>query len=422
MSCRFTQNLIGLICFLILLPHKTVAQERLDIGGRQSCLYLGEKLPKKLFKQDTATPAVQIIAEVISVMDSVPDMTIIPANVYSVVAIVEGEHRYLCYSPGFVKRNIKNNKEMLRAAFAHEIAHHYLGHQLLDTFNIDAEEAEADVFAGYVLGKMGLDSLRIMSATPSPEELYRTSRFGQKHLMKEDYSRDWLQGLRQAKALLSLRDNAQFSGPWERWSQFAGLNIFPMPPPKCTGEAPLRQYFEQCQTLGQANDKLTRVLHNTGYQWKYFYVKDGFVAVTKMEQFTADGHSWPTTDGRWNTRRPAGNEQFMSLNYFKSLVFPNPGYFRVFAFVFSPEPEGGQYKEISKKEVEDWVGNYFQGDKLPGSIARLPFSDSVQVYALVYAFRLKESNGKAQLILHSDGEIGRMNHIYQSNIQYFLEK
>ncbi|MDB4286266.1 hypothetical protein N9933_03090 [bacterium] len=170
----------------------------------------------------------------------------------------------------------------------------------------------------------------------------------------------------------------------------------PLPPPGPSSiEVFPSRSFSSVTTLADMNEILSNALNKNGYYGKhYFSVPDGFALVTQMEKIYPDGESYDTWD-RWETAVNLKNT-FSLRDYFISLVFARPGYYRAITFVVAPDLvnrnpliAGGRLNEAS------WRNGV--GPQLPAFVGEIPFTYKYTVTARVYELEVPE-NGEARLI------------------------
>jgi hypothetical protein len=173
--------------------------------------------------------------------------------------------------------------------------------------------------------------------------------------------------------------------------------FFSYPPPQYSDVAPLPSpAFSGNRRLGEVNDRLCLALNNEGYYGKhYFSVPDGFALLTQLERFFPDGRSMTPLE-RW--RRSVNPPVSFSLReYFLSLVFAEPGYYRMFAFVVVPRSVA-ENPRLGMGRLNPNVWKTTEGEKLPFEIAQMPFSADYTVQAFVFEFWVTSQNGEAYLL------------------------
>jgi len=354
------------------------AQQLLELKLEQYCKYASDTLETELYRFPNSDKADSLIREVLELGEAYANFEWVQTNVPSVVAVLDGEKRYLLYSLDFIE---KHNTLEVFATLAHEIGHHALGH----TFSAERreiEELEADRFMGFVLSNKGFSMPDIgwfLEKWPSP---YRAS-ITQRQIAVEE-GQEVADRIRKTKSL------PYTSAPM---TEDITLPKFPWPPPACHARFELpKAVFSARKTLGGVEDKLRAALEAKGYgQRSYFSVPNGFAIVTQLEQYNGADGSVRTGNTRW-LDYPA-KESFAGLvDYLTSLVMPQKGYFRLFVLVVTDQPFGGSAQRVSKEQATAWLGQGF--NKLPNSLAELPFTTAYDVTALVYEFEVPESNRK----------------------------
>jgi hypothetical protein len=110
-----------------------------------------------------------------------------------------------------------------------------------------------------------------------------------------------------------------------------------------------------------------------------------------MEQYNDSDGSVRNDRTRW-LDHPAKDNFNCVLDYLKSLVVPQKGYFRLFVFVVTNQSFGGGAQRVSKLEAAEWLSRGF--NKLPRQLAAAAFTTDHAVTTLVYEFEVPESNQK----------------------------
>lgn len=185
---------------------------------------------------------------------------------------------------------------------------------------------------------------------------------------------------------------------------------FPWPPPKASAREPLpKELLLDATTYADVDDVLTTALDSCGYFDKsYFSVPGGFALVVRMEQINKDATSKKPPE-RWRIKIKR-KMRFSLEDYFNALLFGNPGYFRVIAFIISDVPVSTSSEKPSQKQVSDWVDN--GPPALPYEIGHIRYTEKHNCTALIYEFELPESGEKAFL---SSNHTGR-DHLIKSNL------
>lgn len=366
--------------FLVALVAGPVlsAQELLELNLSQHCHYTGDTLDAELYRFPNSDKADSLIREIVELGEAYANFEWIQTNVRSVVAVLDGEKRYLLYSLDFIE---KNNTLEVFGMLAHEIGHHAFAH----TFHAERremEEMEADMFMGFVLSNKGFrlpDIEWFLEKWPSPQEASTTQR---QMAVRE--------GEEMAERIRKTKSVPYTSAPI---TEDITLPKFPWPPPACHARFELpKAVFSARKTLGAVEDKLRAALEAKGYgQRSYFSVPNGFALVTQLEQYNGADGSVRTGNTRW-LDYPAKESFSGLLDYLTSLVMPQKGYFRLYVFVITDQPFGGSAQRVSKEQATAWLGQGF--NKLPNSLAELPFTTAYDVTALVYEFEVPESNRK----------------------------
>jgi ABC-type uncharacterized transport system substrate-binding protein len=99
-----------------------------------------------------------IVRAIIDAARLTPNFVVREGNLATAAAFVEDKERFIVYKPGFGRRlqATAGTKWAPYCVFAHEIAHHILGHTLSESGSRKALELEADKWAGAILAQMGV--------------------------------------------------------------------------------------------------------------------------------------------------------------------------------------------------------------------------------------------------------------------------
>lgn len=373
---RNARVFLSIIAIMAIRP--AFAQELLELNIEQRCIFSGGGMDEELYRFADDDDIDKRVAEIMSLGGAVSNFDIVQTNVENVSAVLDGEKRYLLYSLDFIE---KASEIEITGALAHEIGHHANEHSF-DPQLRKTEEAEADQFMGYILSLKGFsrqDIEAFLKKLPSSYDIPVDERLT---AVREGFDR----------AGRALQIN---SLPFDDDPQLAGLTLpgFPWPPPSCNARFELPEAsFKDLKTLGEVEQKIRKALDAKGYaQRSYFSVPNGFALVTQLEQYNGDDGSVRNDRTRW-LDYPARDNFEGVLDYLKSLVMPQKGYFRLFVFVVTNQPFGGSAKRVSKEQATAWLSMGF--NKLPKSLADASFSSDYSVTSLVYEFEVPEINRK----------------------------
>ena len=369
--------LFSVFCFA-----KGIGQELLNIPTQNRCTASGTEWDDELYRFE-ANPKVQTwITDICAAGGVVQNFELIQASVENVAAIYDPTtgKRYLLFSQNFIE---KAKGSTVYAALAHEIGHHVSEHRLTAAMR-GVEELEADQFMGYVLGKIkGFGSLaeaqRIVDILPTSYPSVSTTE-----KRREAITLGW----RRAEAVLRMSDNLGWAGDPTNAAFLKAQ--FPFPPPQCCSPLEIpRSTFGNALKLGDVSSQLIAALNQQGYVYRSFMsVPNGFAIVTQMEQYNAD-YTHRTDENRWNNA-PIGTSFSGYLDYFLRLVLPSKAYFRTFVFIVTTDAITQNKEVVGKDKARDW---YSQGiNRLPKTVAELPYTEGVEVTALVYEFVVPDSN------------------------------
>ncbi|MBV6442837.1 MAG: hypothetical protein EPGJADBJ_04563 [Saprospiraceae bacterium] len=370
---------INPLLFLALLACPPLhAQELLELNAAQRCIYTGALMDEELYRFPESDRVNAWVKEIAELGDTEINFEVVQTNVENVSAVLDGEKRYLLYSLDFVE---KNTELEVVVALAHEVGHHANGHHF-SAERRKTEELEADQFMGYVMSKRGFTMPDIEAFLKKLPSSYELSFEDRRLVVGEGFD----------KAGRSMQIN---SLPFDNNPQLDELTLpgFPWPPPSCNARfaVPVSS-FAGYRTLGDVERKICTALDAKGYaQRSYFSVPNGFAIVTQLEQYNAEDGTARNDRTRW-LDYPAKDNFAGVLDYLKSFVMPQKGYFRLFVFVATNQPFGGSAQRVSKDQAAAWLNLGF--NKLPRSLATAPFSAGYDVTALVYEFEVPESNRK----------------------------
>lgn len=187
-----------------------------------------------------------------------------------------------------------------------------------------------------------------------------------------------------------------------RWSY-----DFPWPPPRWTTRHDLPpRLFEGGRTLGDAFARLRDALVRAGYdEWGVYGLgRDGFVVVARREVIDEAGEPIPP---RWSE----AEEELSWGAYFRSLVFADPGRYRIIAIVVSPRPlrPGGTADEGALARMT------LDGSRnLPPERAGTPLATGTQYVALIYEFYRRSEDSPIRLVTRS--RISSVDHLSRAQL------
>lgn len=183
------------------------------------------------------------------------------------------------------------------------------------------------------------------------------------------------------------RPSGRFAFPWAVWETGG-------PPP----------------TLGDLDDRLRAALAAVGHdELGYYAVPGGFAAVTRLERMEEDGRAVEQSR-RW-TLGPEPLRSFSLADYIHRLFDAEPGYFRLIAFVVTPNAfAAGEPAPFSL--FERWA---MEGaNVLPARLRTRLFSQDTIVTALVYEFT--KSRGAETARLEEPGRLTGRQHLVRAGI------
>jgi hypothetical protein len=192
------------------------------------------------------------------------------------------------------------------------------------------------------------------------------------------------------------------------------LPAFPWPPPDPTSETVIAARRlgggSLPPTLGAAAERLESALRGLGYgRLRFYWIPEGFVLVTRLEQIAEDGSLLPETE-RWTTEL---TERDFSLRDLLRLLFVAPeGHYRVLAFLVTSEPIGSAGRPATEEEAGGWLSGGV--DRLPEPVAALPFTAGHRCTAYVYQFQKLGFDGEP--IVNPPGAPSADTHLERSGI------
>ena len=361
---------------------QTYAQELLNIPTQNRCTASGTEWDDELYRFE-ANPKVQTwITDICAAGGVSQNFEVIQASVENVAAIYDPttNKRYLLFSQNFIE---KATRASVYAALAHEIGHHVSEHRLTAAMR-NVEELEADEFMGYVLQKLnGFGALEMAQKTI---DILPTSY---PSVISPEKRREAIKtGWQRAESLLIIKKQGDYAND-PNYEKLLKAQ-FPFPPPQCCSPLEIpRSTFGNALKLGDVSSQLIAALNQQGYVYRSFMsVPNGFAIVTQMEQYNAD-YTHRTDENRWNNA-PIGTSFSGYLDYFLRLVMPSKAYFRTFVFIVTTDAITQNKEVVGKDKARDW---YSQGiNRLPKTVAELPYTEGVEVTALVYEFVVPDSN------------------------------
>lgn len=142
---------------LLLLPLIVAAQHPLKVNN--GCAYKAAAEDATLYTFDPSDEARRIVGEICNVLAVSQNFDLRAANVDNALATTEGNRRIILYSTVFLNKFNENARTRWAAysVLAHEIGHHFNGHDFAETSPIKRKqwELEADRFAGSALRLLG---------------------------------------------------------------------------------------------------------------------------------------------------------------------------------------------------------------------------------------------------------------------------
>lgn len=147
---------------------------------------------------------------------------------------------------------------------------------------------------------------------------------------------------------------------------------------------------------GSVAARMERALALNGYSDPgYYVVPKGFALVSQLERINEDATPF-SQNLRWKIKvDPASIVPFSLAAYLKALLGKDAGFFRVIAFVFTPESILTSGTEPPMDEAKFWVGS--GGTVLPQGLATQVYGVDMICTALVYEFEIPSHGAPARL-------------------------
>jgi hypothetical protein len=175
---------------------------------------------------------------------------------------------------------------------------------------------------------------------------------------------------------------------------------FPWPPPRPSDRVVIDRRLlvgpgEGSPTMGSVTGRLLDALQRAGYSDRSFYrIPDrGVAMVTRMEKTLPDGG--PDPRNRWQTTH--GKEQPSLRGFLAKLLLAQPGYYRVIAFVLTPDLRLPTGKQITGQEADALVRDGAM--ILPASLAGQPYTADHSTVALIYEFEKANPDATARQLV-----------------------
>ena len=365
---------------LFLVTYSLASQELISINTTNNCTYTNHSISSELYSFKIDTTIEKAVLEICEAANIDQNFRLVSSNVPTVAAIIDSGKKYILYSKSYFT-SIKGDRYLYYALLAHEIGHIAMHHDLNASFRL-REELAAEEFVGKTLYNVqGIDSLerlkKVVSDCQSPIE-------DSTRLNERLYSLEI--GWYTAEAIILSEDNLAF------FESDSTLNKFPIPLFNMAGcpkgyQIPVA-HFNSCNSMKEVNQSLQKALDARGYEQKSYYcIKNGFAVAVPIEQIHENGICL-VGQARWQDF-PSRKRFDGILNYLSSMIWPYPGYFRLFVFLVTDTHIQNSNNKISTRETRAWpnCGGFW----LPKQIESIPFTPQHKVTALVYEFESPES-------------------------------
>ena len=408
---------VNLLAGLLLCSLSVYGQEALNLPFTHYYTYSGESIPDELY-QFPAGDTDEMIADILTAGGKDRNFTAYASNVATIALLRNGDQRYLLYNRLYL---LKQPYDLYRyTLLAHAIGHHVNEDQLLPRQAVpqdfarsqalrEAEELQADEFAGYVLFNLGIPEAALNGLPLGVPLGHMIDAEEREASMRRGYGR--------AEAYVLLAPSAAYHDDGSG-NAVTGIREFPSSPPRASASYDLTSHFSRTGRLGQIAERIHSALAGCGYyEHQYYYLEGGFALVTRIEQFNRDGSSM-SEPARWSAR-PVRDENFNWRAYLRSLFTSDPGHFRVFVFMVTNRAwTMNTSHQVSREDAENWLSE--GANRLPETIANREVPSGTNITALVYEFTVEESTGEARLSLPS--ELSSYTHLLRSNIINHLSR
>lgn len=393
-------------CLLLIIPLSAYSQDPVFEGVRPYyCRYDADTLPSTPYLLSNDDRIERIVDSICTAAGYVKDFKVLAATVSSVVAMKVGNDYFLLYSKYFTRQLLNDDPYALHLILAHEIGHIFHKHSLDGTFKA-SEESEADEFAGRSLFQYKqINSLELLLNAVNRQK-FAYDDILPDSLRTEIIRSGWntIDQLIRSEGVLGYFDDEE---------HLENLTLPYFDPIGCPKFDSLhRDLFTNCKDLEQVNQILCKALDKKQYhQRRYYSISNGFALITPVEQTDVDGISY-TGEARWKDY-PVSNNTGGILQYLKSILIAQPGYFRLFAFVVTDEPIViSQPRKLIKPKIKHWLNS--GGFWLPNVIATQEFGANFRVTVLVYEF--EASKGQNRMWEACESAISAKEHLRRSGL------
>ena len=402
--CRF--KCIGLFLICLSMYQYAHGQQILEIPSQNISSFSGNAIEDDVYIFNPSDQAISDVNRITSIIGIESNFELFAANVPHTASALLEKRRLILYSEFFMSElSLETGNDLAALSIlAHEIGHHLNGH-LFKATNSKELELEADMFSGYIMERLGASlqeaQWAVLKLAPKDGTASYPALQERLHAVKSG----WTEARNQNPIM------AVFPG-----SNSNNIPKFPWPPPQASASMTLsNELFGEngsIPLLGDIDNKLLEALEFSGYFEKsYFAIPDGFVIVTRLEQTYADGTPKEIPE-RWSVEPATLSLKNFSLREYISKIFLAPkGYYRIIAFLVTPNPFTYSDATISREEANDWIVSGL--NRLPDQISKKQFSAKYRVTVLVYEF---VSDADEQDALKVPGRLSGKTHLEKSRI------
>jgi hypothetical protein len=395
-----TMNRLLLAAFLSLCLCR--AQTRLEIT--RSCDYVGLRSDTPVFFFPPDSQVVAAVDKLANSVSGVENFSLEAANVARATAVVNGDTRVILYSQDHTNVDLGSAAAWHSLLeLAHQIGHHVNRHTLsIDPSIRKAEELDADSFAGFVLGRLGISLPELKAAAGFDEaKVVNNSNYP----TMEGRQRALIEGWR-AEHERDDRGNEDFNIDSQTHN-----GVWPPPKASAWSDVP-RDFLQKRQKevkLLETAAVLEGALEKAGYSERSYYpIPQGFALVSRVEQIKTDGTPQPPSL-RWSFKSP---KNFSISSYLQALFQGQPGLYRSLLFIVTTNPVLQSSELATFKVSLDWA--WSGGSRLPVSTGALPFTTEYRCTAFVYEF--ERASPESDAIVRVPGLLSGRMHLERSGL------
>lgn len=193
---------------------------------------------------------------------------------------------------------------------------------------------------------------------------------------------------------------------------------FPFPPPKPSASDNIQLgELNKMEKLEDVSIFLLKALELCGYYERSFYkIPNGFALVTRIETIDKSAASKDPPE-RWAVES-IPTQEFSIVDFFRSLFYSNPGYYRIIVFMVTDIPFNTTQEVPNQKEAIGWL--YEGSNVLHEELSTMQIDEDYSCQALIYEFKSPDSGGDV-ILMNPSVHTGR-EHLKQSNLWNQMKK